>query len=171
METMSDNFPLKKMLWYPTMKFVSNDYCFKACFFLYHYLPGFLVDIYLKMAGHKLRLFKIYNMIWINFNVLEYFFKRNYSYEDYNMRRLYEQMSKIDHAEFPVMVDILKMRDYVTETLDGARKYLFKMSVEDCRAASVKLKYLKIAHYTFITILYSAIALFTCNFLSGFWSK
>lgn len=166
-----DKFPLKNMLWYPTINFIDNDYVFKFCFFLYHYVPGLFLDLCLMLAGRRFRLFKIYNMIWINISVLDYFFKRSYRFENANMRQLYEKMNKMDHSEFPVTMNAQDLMEYASKTIDGARKHLFKMTEEDCQAAAEKVKYLKIAHYTFIIMFYTTVALFANSFLSGLWSK
>lgn len=153
------------MIWYPTISYVSNDVYFKLLYVLYHYIPGFFFDVILKLSGRKIRLTKIYNMMWKNLSVLDYFMDKDYRYEDSIMKSLYEKMSKEDHESFPVLIDTEKTRFHVEDTLDGIRKYFFKETPEDHKIAMKRMEILKFVHYSFLILFYSVIGYFLCQYL------
>lgn len=156
-------YPFKHMIWYPTFNYVHNEYYFKFLFLLYHYIPGFFFDIVLQLSGRKLRLTKVYNLMWKNLTVLDYFLRKDYRYDDRVMKSLYDKMSKEDHEVFPVIIDTEGIRYHAEETLDGIRKYFFKETPEDNKIAVKRLEILKNIHYTFLVIFYSVVLYILCK--------
>lgn len=156
----SEEYPTRKMLWFPILNETSSKTLYRILFFLYHYVPAFFYDIVLKIQGSKISVINIYSKIWTTGELLDYFMCRHWDFADDNMRYLYDQiMTEKDHHEFPVR---FLNDDYEQLALDltkGLRKYFFKDNDKDLEIARKKLKIFKILHYLLLFTTYGFLIL------------
>lgn len=86
--------------------------------------------------------------------LLDYFKRRTWTFNDVNMRRVYQVMSEEDHEHFPV---ILRAEDYETHaynSANGIRKYFFKENDDDLKIALRRYKLFNILHNLLIAVIY-----------------
>jgi len=63
-------FPLEQAIWYPFSNYTSNLRLFNLLAIFYHLIPGYIIDIVLRLRGQKPRMIKLYNKIHKTMNAL-----------------------------------------------------------------------------------------------------
>lgn len=78
-------FPTSKCYWYYAFELIEDPIKGRILHFFYHALPAFFVDIFLKLAGHKFRLGRLYKKIYrLNF-LLAHFVFNTWTFHDENV--------------------------------------------------------------------------------------
>lgn len=125
-EKQRDICPLENALWYPFVRVVTNPWLYKLAIFFYHLLPGYILDIILRLKGKKPRLTKLYKKIHMNMDVLSYFMENSFSFNITNSNGLWKSMTKADQKLFPFDMEFFDWEKFFNEGFLGARKYLGK---------------------------------------------
>lgn len=125
-ERQRDICPLENGLWYPYVRVVTNPWLYKLAIFFYHLLPGYILDILLRLKGKKPRLIKLYNKIHMNMDVLYYFLEARFSFNITNSNGLWKSMTKADQKLFPFDLEFFDWNQFLNEGFLGWRKYLGK---------------------------------------------
>ncbi|XP_017143383.1 fatty acyl-CoA reductase wat [Drosophila miranda] len=143
-----DIFPLSKMVWYPFINCVSNPWLFAMGAFFYHILPGYFMDLILRLMGRKPRMVDLYQKIHKNIALLGPFTSRTFIFDTKNTNRLRELMSAKDRIIYQFDMASLDWTDYFNKALLGVRLYLAKdPHTPESIAQSLKLlRRLKILH-------------------------
>ncbi|XP_022227324.1 fatty acyl-CoA reductase wat [Drosophila obscura] len=141
-------FPLTKMVWYPFIHCVSDPRLFTVVAFFYHMLPGFFMDLLLRLTGRKPRMVQLYHKIHKNIALLGPFTSRSFVFDTKNSSRLRELMSAKDRLIYQFDMASLDWTDYFHKALLGVRIYLAKdpHTPESIAQGLKMLKRLKILH-------------------------
>ncbi|XP_034665872.1 fatty acyl-CoA reductase wat-like [Drosophila subobscura] len=145
-----DIFPLSKMVWYPFVHCVLNPWLFSIGAFFYHILPGYFMDLMLRLSGRKPRMVNIYRKIHKNIALLGPFTSRSFALDTRNTNRLQELMSAKDRLIFQFDMAVMDWEDYFKTALLGIRIYLGKdpHTPESVAQALKLLKRLRFMHNT-----------------------
>ncbi|XP_060645561.1 fatty acyl-CoA reductase wat-like [Drosophila nasuta] len=76
--------PLEQALWYPFLHTTPFLWLFKLIAIFYHTLPGYAIDLVLRLQGQKPRMIKLYQKVHKSMNALSYFGTRFWTYETIN---------------------------------------------------------------------------------------
>lgn len=159
-------FPTKQMIWLPTFNGTACEFMYRFYFVLYHYVPALLIDLVMKIKGSKTRLFGVYNKIFYQLKLLEYFMMRTWVFNDINMRSLYNQMSEQDHEEFHVRITSEAYEPHGRNCVEGFRRYFFKENDEDLKIAKSRYKLFYVLHNTLLAIFYGILLYFLYAFVN-----
>ncbi|SPP80450.1 blast:Putative fatty acyl-CoA reductase CG5065 [Drosophila guanche] len=148
--TFRDVMPLSKMVWYPVLYCVLNPWLFRIGTFFYHMLPGYFMDLMLRLSGRKPRMVNMYHKVHKNIELLGPFTRRSYALDTSNTNRLQEQMSAKDRLTFQFDMNVLNWGDYFKTMLFGIRLHFAKdpNTPESLAQALKLLKRLKLMHNT-----------------------
>lgn len=143
-EEKRDVFPMAQAIWYPFLHTTRMPWLFKLVTIFYHLLPGYLVDLLLRLRGQKPRLIPIYKKIHKSLDVLQKFMIESWSFETPNTDRLWQSMSAADQQLFDFDMKSLDWQGYFDRALFGMRTYLGK---EDPSEESIRLGLQKANRY------------------------
>ncbi|XP_017148812.1 fatty acyl-CoA reductase wat [Drosophila miranda] len=118
--------PMTKMIWYPFVHATTCPWLFSLGCIFYHYVPGFLFDILLRLSGEKPRLVKAYRKVHENVVALFPFNKKTFWFSRDNTEALWNHMSTEDQSVFNFNMENMNWDDYFKSTLNGMRLHLFK---------------------------------------------
>lgn len=137
-----DVCPLENSIWYPFVRVISTPWLYKLAIFFYHLVPGFILDMLLRLQGKKPRLMELYKKIHKTTDALEYFYSFQLSLDVSNTDGLWKSLSKADQQLFPFDLEFFNWDDYFPRACRGMRVYLGKQdpSEESIERAIKRLK-------------------------------
>ncbi|XP_049870322.1 uncharacterized protein LOC126369801 [Pectinophora gossypiella] len=157
--------PSKLTVWYGYSCMTSNRLWFYILLWFLHYIPGYLVDGILKVAGKKPILVKVYEKVDKLNGVFQYYMTNEWNFQDSNTRHLYWNLSPVDRTIFNCNMDTIDWMLYIRLWCLGCRKYIIKDGLTDTATGSRKQFWLRIAnHITIIFYLYLVYKLFSLLF-------
>ncbi|KAH8310247.1 hypothetical protein KR044_000233, partial [Drosophila immigrans] len=118
--------PLPNMLWFPFLKLCSQMWQFQLAIYIYHILPGHLVDFVLRLRGQKPRMINIYKKIHKNIKRLSPFSLSSWTFDLNNTNRLLQSMSPKDRELFQFDMATVDWDEYFTVALFGVRLHITK---------------------------------------------
>ncbi|KAH8388653.1 hypothetical protein KR093_011728, partial [Drosophila rubida] len=118
--------PLPNMLWFPFLKLFSRIWQFQLAIFLYHILPGHIIDLALCMRGQKPRMINIYKKIHKNIKRLSPFSLSSWTFGMNNTNQLLQCMSPKDREIFQFDMATVDWDEYFTVALFGVRLHITK---------------------------------------------
>jgi len=121
-----DIIPLTKMLWYPFVLCISNASLFPLAAFFLHTLPGYIVDMLLRLKGRKPILVNLYRKIHKNIAVLGPFSSTTWNFDTSNTKELRQAMSQEDLKLYDFDMERLDWEDYFKTAMYGVRLYIGK---------------------------------------------
>ncbi|XP_030573915.1 fatty acyl-CoA reductase wat-like [Drosophila novamexicana] len=138
--------PLNQMLWFPFLICTPSLWVFKILCAFYHHLPGFFIDIGLRLKGKQPRMKSIYKKIHDGINRLLPFVISSWSFDMTNSSRLLECMSPQDRKIYNFDMNSIDWVDYLTSAAAGIRVFLLKenLTEESLQAAQKLCKRLSI---------------------------
>lgn len=119
-----DNCALENPVWYPFARMFSTAWIYKIALIFYHLLPGYIMDMILRLRGKRPRLIRIYKKIHNNLDVLVMFMNNNFSIDKTNTNMLWKSLSKADQHIFEFDMESFDWDNYLTRALFGMRKYM-----------------------------------------------
>lgn len=143
-ESLGHVYPLTKMIWLPILHTISTPWLFNLVAFFYHILPGYCIDVVLRLRGRTPRMLKLYQKIHKNLEIIAPFTHSNWHYETHNTQRLWQRLSAQDQQLFEFDMSSLDWDDYLYNTLGGMRIFLGK---EDPGAESLERGKKKLKRY------------------------
>ncbi|XP_070143023.1 fatty acyl-CoA reductase wat isoform X2 [Drosophila kikkawai] len=123
---LKNTFPLNRMLWKPFLHCTRSMWLFKFLVYFYHLLPGYAIDMVLRLRGRKPRLIKLYDKIHKNIEVLSPFVDTSWKFDTNNTQHLWKQLSPDDQLLYEFDMSRLDWDDYFKRALAGLRIYLGK---------------------------------------------
>ncbi|XP_016977792.2 fatty acyl-CoA reductase wat isoform X1 [Drosophila rhopaloa] len=153
-----DRIPLTKMLWYPFVLCISSPFLFPLAAFFLHTIPGYFIDLLLRLMGRKPILADLYRKIHKNIAVLGPFSTSTWHFDTVNTKGLRNSMSKQDLNLYDFDMARLDWDDYFKSIMYGMRQYIAKEPpTPESIAKGTKLAIrLKILHYAIKSSLISA---------------
>lgn len=99
------------------------------------------------------RLVKGYQKVNKFSDVISYFSTREWTFKNDNIQALWDRLNKNDRELFEFSMKNLNWEMYFYTYTRGLRVYLLKDPLDTIDKGAVKIKKLKIAHYTLIAVL------------------
>ncbi|EDV94344.1 fatty acyl-CoA reductase wat [Drosophila grimshawi] len=155
-----DTYPLSKMMWLPCVYIVSTTWIFNLIAFLVHIVPGYFIDISLRLRGQKPRMIKIYQKIHENIDVVKPFVTQSFHFATHNTDKLWKSLSPQDQQIFEFDMGSVDWSDYFYRSLGGVRIHLGKeVNTEENikRARNIMARYY-ILHRLLQFVLWSGVA-------------
>ncbi|EDW00578.1 fatty acyl-CoA reductase wat [Drosophila grimshawi] len=121
-----DVYPSTKAIWHPIAHTTQIWWVYKLATIFYHLLPGYAIDLVLRMQGQKPKMIRIYDKIHKNMDMFKNFMIKSWSFETLNTDRLWASMSAADQQLFEFDVKSLDWSSYFDRLLYGIRIYLSK---------------------------------------------
>ncbi|XP_017000374.2 fatty acyl-CoA reductase wat [Drosophila takahashii] len=118
--------PNKKMIWYPFNRNTTCPWVYNIGAMFYHTLPGFLMDLFLRLKGQKPIMAKAYRKIDDGGRMLAPFTKKDFIMHTKNTDQLWQSMSPEDKKIFNFDMTTVDWKDFFTGVMDGIRLYFFK---------------------------------------------
>lgn len=119
-------FPLEKMKWLPFLQCTTNVWLFKLLCFLYHIVPGFLVDVALRLKGQKSRIVDMYRRYHNTMYILAFFGVSTWHFETQNTENVWKSLTPKDQQIFQFDMSTLDWDDYFYKSTCGIRIHLAK---------------------------------------------
>ncbi|ALC41205.1 CG17562 [Drosophila busckii] len=119
-------YPVTQAIWYPFLHTTSKLWLFRLASIFYHLIPGFLVDVGLRLRGQKPRLLRTYKKIHSNIESIYSFTVNSWSFETHNTDALWKSLSERDRQLFEFDMKSLDWNSYFNRALCGMRTYLAK---------------------------------------------
>ncbi|KAJ6641422.1 Fatty acyl-CoA reductase wat [Pseudolycoriella hygida] len=160
MREMFEEYPSCNALWLHRPNSTSCPFMYAWLTILYHAIPAFIFDIYLKLTKSKFRLMPNYRKAQLFQMHTTYFMKKNWTFIDNNLKKVIARMSPYDQEFFPCDVNRYDFKEYSYKYLWGLRTYIAKEPIDNLEAAKRKLIKLKIAHYSVLVVYYFFVGLF-----------
>ncbi|XP_016954058.1 fatty acyl-CoA reductase wat [Drosophila biarmipes] len=120
--------PNENMIWYPFNHNTACPYVYDIGTYFYHFLPGFLIDIALRLKGQKAVMVERYRKIDEGMKSLFPFTRRNFEIKTNHTDQLWQSMSPEDKETFNFDMSSLNWDEYFINVMYGVRLYLFKES-------------------------------------------
>ncbi|XP_017041066.1 fatty acyl-CoA reductase wat [Drosophila ficusphila] len=118
--------PNTKMVWYPFSHNITCSWLFDVGVYLYHMLPGFLIDVTLRLKGQKSVMIKSYHKIHEGIKLLYPFSNKSYIMDTKNTDQMWQSMSAEDKRIFNFDMSVIDWMEYFKYVMEGIRLYLFK---------------------------------------------
>ncbi|XP_022224972.2 fatty acyl-CoA reductase wat-like [Drosophila obscura] len=125
-QSIGEKYAVSKMIWYPFLHCMTTAWLFPLAAFFYHTVPGFALDLALRIVGRKPRMLKIYQKIHTNIMLLRPFTCRSWKFDLKNRDHLWQCMSPQDQDIYQFDMLALDWDSYFTRALRGMRMYLCK---------------------------------------------
>ena len=140
--TFLHEYPLASAVWYPNLKLVKSLWLFRLGAILYHFIPGFFLDLLTKLTGGRPILIRLHKSVWNSLNTLERFIFTEWHYDCKHTLAFSKTMEPADRETFFIDIGDLNWDEYFSNTIMGVRQYLSKESPKTLEAARRKDKIL-----------------------------
>lgn len=109
-------------------------------FIVLQFIPALLIDFLFIITGHKPWLTRIQKKIFTTLNIISYFLKQQWYWDNTNYKSLYENLSPSDKITFDFDATKIDYIDYVKDWLSGSRRFILKLDDSSLPAARRRLK-------------------------------
>ncbi|XP_022169980.1 fatty acyl-CoA reductase wat-like [Myzus persicae] len=146
----------EKQIWKLSVYITGSKVLFPILFFIYHYLPAYLVDSCLWISGKKPRVTQIYNKMNVMMKDMRYFGVIDFKFDDRQLQALISSQSDKDKKLFNMDITNIKWEKYFLNTILGIKKYILKDS-EDRAVGQKRHQKIMVAYYVLSTIIYGCL--------------
>ncbi|KAH8246893.1 hypothetical protein KR032_002981, partial [Drosophila birchii] len=126
-EARHTEIPNTKMMWYPLLHSTSCPWLFSIGTYFYHLLPGFFLDLVLRLKGKKPIMLKIYKKIHESVHILSPFCTRKFIFDSTNTEQLWRSMTSEDQRIFDFDMGSVNWPEFLKVVLEGIRLHIFKI--------------------------------------------
>ncbi|XP_075990817.1 fatty acyl-CoA reductase wat-like isoform X2 [Anticarsia gemmatalis] len=152
-KTAGVNEPTPVAVWYMYAINTSNKLLFWLLTWLYHYIPGYLLDGVCVLLRRKPMFIKLFKKIYKMSLALSYFTTRSWIFDDRNADKLYKSLSPVDQVIFDFDTTQIDFEEYVSYWCMGLRKYIIKDGINSTEYAIKKQFWLHKLHLI-VSLLY-----------------
>uniref|UniRef100_A0A336LKJ3 Fatty acyl-CoA reductase n=1 Tax=Culicoides sonorensis TaxID=179676 RepID=A0A336LKJ3_CULSO len=156
--------PPSKCLWQVAFNTTENKFIYWYCKVMYHFVPAFLIDIWLRIIGRTPRLWNLYKKVHKFSTVLEYFSMNTWKYDNTNMRELCNSLTPLDQELFLCDMKKLNWTDYFELYMKGLRLYINKDPEDTVPRAKTRYARLGYAHKLVLLVYYAFIGMLIYGF-------
>lgn len=147
-----ENYPLNKMVWYPSVISARSIYSFILLHLLLHLIPAALGDAVLYMMGKQPKAFKLAWQVTTFIFPLYYFATGNWAVEVENTQNILMHMNVADYKDFSFDIAKVEWRIAMNNYARSVKCGILKEDLSTLPAAKERYKKLKIAYYTVCTL-------------------
>ncbi|XP_001600309.1 fatty acyl-CoA reductase wat-like [Nasonia vitripennis] len=144
--------PSALVLWHYSFMLNRHLWVHNLCVYLFHMVPGAIVDVLALLTGRDPILLKAYKKIHKFSGVISYFSTQQWEFNNKNVLELWERTPPADRKKFDFNLESLDWNDFFYYHVRGLRLYILKDPLNTIDVGRVKFRRLKIAHYTIVTI-------------------
>ncbi|XP_046464442.1 putative fatty acyl-CoA reductase CG5065 [Daphnia pulex] len=119
-------FPPKEMLWYPSVHCTMNDLSLKITQILFHYLPAYVMDLFMLATGKRTKWVRLYTKADKAFVPFEFFTTHQWRFISDNPIHLSKEMTAEDQEMFYFDVRKINWQSYFENYILGIRQLVFK---------------------------------------------
>ncbi|XP_071618622.1 fatty acyl-CoA reductase 1 isoform X4 [Heliangelus exortis] len=145
--------PLENSLMHPNLSFQSNPLLCRCWTTVNHTVPAFLLDLLLRLTGHKPWMMKTITRLHRAMMLLEYFTSKTWIWNTENVTMLMNQLNPQDKKTFNFDVRQLHWAEYMENYCMGTKKYVLNEEMSGLPAARKHLNKLRNIRYGFNTVL------------------
>ncbi|XP_058458774.1 fatty acyl-CoA reductase wat-like [Malaya genurostris] len=146
--------PPKRSLWVVCHNTTTNKYLFEYYKFLYHLLPAFLIDLYLRAIGRTPRIMDLYRKVHKFATVISYFANGRWHFEKENMKGLIEKLSPDDRDMFQCDISRISWPDYFWTYIHGLRRHIANEPMDNLEDAKKRHRQMGLVHYFILAMYY-----------------
>ncbi|XP_057376134.1 putative fatty acyl-CoA reductase CG5065 [Daphnia carinata] len=132
-------FPTKDMMWYPNVRYTTNDISLKINQTMLHDFPAYLMDFYMKATGKRTKWVRLYSKASKAFSIYDFFTTHQWRFISKNPLRLMEEMSVEDRDLFDFDVRKINWQNYFETYILGLRLYVLKDDISSLPLAKNNL--------------------------------
>lgn len=151
-------YPFNDQLWHVDTSVTSSKLLYYLQVMLLHILPGFFIDLLLRLLGKKPMLVQLQRKIYIANMAVQYFLTNEWAFLNSNSMALEKALLPEDVKGFGFKADEFNVYDYLFKAMKGARKYLLKEDESSLESAikhsrrwvcfvTIAVKYYKISYF------------------------
>lgn len=118
--------PFNNQLWHVNSSVTSSKWFYYLQVILFHILPGFFIDLLLRLFGKQAMLVRLQRKIFIANLAVQYFLINEWVFLNRNTLALEKSLLKQDVKDFGFKADEFDVYDYLLKAMKGARKHLLK---------------------------------------------
>lgn len=119
-------YPTKEMMWYPNCSFTMNPTVHKIDTAVSHYLPAYLIDLFCRLTGRRVRWVRLYDRAHRAIGCLDFFTTHQWRFISENPIRLLSYLSEKDRQTFYFDVRKIDWTAYIETYVLGARRFILK---------------------------------------------
>nr|CAD7591462.1 unnamed protein product [Timema genevievae] len=131
--------PSSQAIWCPLSIVFRSVFWYRVFAIFVHVMPAALLDIGFIIKGHPPMLLKIYRKVDKYILSIKYFTRFNWNFDNMKCMSLYQSLSEEDKEIFYFDSNAYDWRDYLRNSLDGIRMYIFKESPDTIPAGKSRL--------------------------------
>lgn len=146
--------PPKRSLWVVCHNTTTNKYVYEYYKFLYHLVPAFLIDTYLRVIRRTPRIMDLYRKVHKFAGVISYFANNRWHFEKDNMRSLVESLSPDDRAMFPCDIARIDWPDYFWTYIHGLRRHIANEPMDNLEEAKKRHRQMRLIHWFILAAYY-----------------
>lgn len=121
----ADNPPLLS-LWIGSYVSITSALANMYLTIFLHFIPGVIVDAFLRFKGKRPRLMKIYRKVRKFTGMIEFFATQEFTFVNGKMRRAIDAMTPGDREQFQCDIKTITWEDYFNVYYPGLKMYLLK---------------------------------------------
>lgn len=129
--------PFNNQLWHVNSNVTSSKFFYYLQVIFFHILPGFFIDLLLRLFGKQPMLVRLQRKIYIANMAVQYFLTNEWAFLNKNSLALDKSLLPEDVENFSYKADEFDVYDYLLRAMKGARKYLLKENESTLEAAIV----------------------------------
>ncbi|XP_070611331.1 fatty acyl-CoA reductase 2 [Erythrolamprus reginae] len=142
-----EKIPLEKPFRLPRASLTTSHLVHQYWTFVYHTIPAFFCDMYLRLLGKKPRMMKLFTRLDKTLNLLEYFTNNSWEWSYENTNMLMKELNLKDKTLFCFDICQLTWPEYMKDYCLGTKKYLLKEDMAGLPAAQQYIRKLKTIHF------------------------
>ncbi|CAL1683757.1 unnamed protein product [Lasius platythorax] len=135
-----DEIPFEGVVWTPYPIFTESFTKYYILTILLHILPAVLIDLILKLLGHRPELLKLQRKIYMANHALKHLTCNKWKFENTNSQALMSLMPPDNREMFPIDLSNVDMKEYTRNGLIGIKKYLLYEDMNRLNAAKAHRK-------------------------------
>ncbi|CAK1593086.1 unnamed protein product [Parnassius mnemosyne] len=147
LNTDARNIISPRAIWYCFVIEATHKFVYLICTVLLHFIPAFFVDSACKLLNKRPILSKIYKKVYKLSTVLSYYTTNGWKFQDDNVLKDYNNMSKNDQEVFNCDMATVDFRQLVVIWVFGVRKYIIKDGLLGTEQVIKRQFWLKIITY------------------------
>ncbi|XP_071635270.1 putative fatty acyl-CoA reductase CG5065 [Temnothorax longispinosus] len=133
-------YPSKYVMWYPGFTFRTNKFIHAIIVPTLHFFPAFIVDLILRVQGHKPMMLRVAKRFDRAAKAGEFFATNQWRFHSGNMTKLMKFVRASDDCDkFDVDITNLNWDMYLRQYMLGIRKYILKDNPDTLKNAQNRL--------------------------------
>lgn len=127
--------PLNGVAWYPGGSLKKNRTYHNICVFFFHWVPAYILDVFIWCAGYEPVLKRVQNRIQKGFDVFEYYANNQWDFKNTSALYIRPLLNERERREYKVDGEGIDFIEYFTDCVKAARVYILNEMPDTIPAA------------------------------------